>query len=127
MFEILLISTFIICLVVKKGNKLETGADMILLIMVIIPIFILLLTAPFCSGWNEATADGHCTISVLTGLYNFVYGMVFILAFLGGPFIILIALLISVTFKIIRFKKSRHKHRGTVKVNPIVKTNFFNS
>jgi hypothetical protein len=84
----------------------EGIADATLFIFVTVPLLAILVTVPFCSGWNEGTGRGTCTLPILDGLYNRTMGFALLLAF-GGVMIVLpiivIAGLVSVVAKIRRF------------------------
>ena len=66
-----------------------------------------ILLSPFCSGWNEGSMAGTCTILPLDFLYNAVNGFALIFAFTGilwGP-VALFCAVISVMRKIGRYAR----------------------
>jgi hypothetical protein len=97
----------------KKGG-IETIADIILFFFVTIPLIGVLITLPFCSGWNESTGNGKCTLHLLENFYNGIMSLFLIIALAGpifviGPIvlgvviIVLGAVIVSVSAKISRF------------------------
>ena len=89
-----------------RGKRaIEMACDVVLFVLIGIPTIILMITGMFCHGWNEGSMAGVCTISAFTPLYNFMWGLLLIIAFAGGIFIvpiIIIAFVTSIILKILR-------------------------
>ncbi len=80
-------------------KKIEGISDVVLFVLVTIPLFIALITTPFCNGWNEGSMAGTCTIPALEGIYNVFNGIMLSVAF-GGFLIILPLILIALVISI---------------------------
>ena len=84
----------------------EGVADTVLFFFVTVPLLAVLITIPFCSGWNESTGTGTCTLPMLENFYNGIMGLI-VIALLAGPIflispIVLISGIVSVMAKIRR-------------------------
>ena len=56
--------------------KPETKFDTTLVFLFILPVILLLLSEnKVCQGWDARSMNGACSISFLTPLYNFFFGM----------------------------------------------------
>jgi hypothetical protein len=87
-------------------SRIEGIADMVLFFFVTVPLVAILITLPFCSGWNESTGDGTCTLPMLTNFYNGIMMIILIVGLTGPIFFIIpiamVAVVVSVVSKIRR-------------------------
>lgn len=85
----------------------EGLSDAFLFVVVTLPVALSLALAPFCSGWNEGSMSGTCSIEFIAGLYDFLNGIFLLLAFGGIIFVfplIAIAIIVSTVAKLRKFK-----------------------
>lgn len=90
----------------KIGTWLEHVSDALLFLLVTLPVATILLMSFLCSGWNEGSMTGTCSVAGLDSVYNVAMGSLLLLAFGGfilvAP-VILIAFCISVVTKISKY------------------------
>jgi hypothetical protein len=88
-------------------SRVEGIADTTLFFFVTVPLLAVLITVPFCSGWNESTMAGTCTPPMWEGIYNNIMGLFLIIALAGPIFVVgpvvFVAGVVSVVAKISRF------------------------
>ena len=72
-------------------------------IFIIIGLIFLINTS--CSGWNEASMNGSCTVPGLAPIYNFLMGILLMLAFTAFMWIPLLLVCLLVYSQITKKKK----------------------
>ncbi len=103
----------------NKRSWSEKTADIILFLFstsIILIVGTMLLVAPYCSGWNEGSMHGSCTIPMLEGLYNAASNFTLLFAFTGmltAP-IAIVAALVSLVAKAMRRKKVGPFHHSEI-------------
>ncbi len=88
---------------------IERIADATLFFFITIPLLGVLITVPFCSGWNESTGHGTCTLAMLEDFYNDIM-FLFLFVGLAGPIFVIgpavfAASVVSTVAKISRFAR----------------------
>lgn len=90
----------------EKNNRAGTIADAGLFVIVTVPLALMLLVSSVCSGWNEGTMSGTCSLPVLTPLYDTLSTVMLMMAFGGfifvGP-VLLVFAIISIVSKIRKY------------------------
>jgi hypothetical protein len=93
----------------NSSGKFENSIDILLWVLFVLPVltFVILglLTAPYCSGWNEGSLQGTCTIPGLQDIYNTAQNSAFMYAIFGIFMAPLVAIGsgISLVQKILRY------------------------
>jgi hypothetical protein len=81
----------------SSTTKKEYVADSLLAFIVLLPVLLFLVTSIFCSGWNEGSGVGTCSIPI-TGIYETFMGVILILSFGGIIFVLpFVAALLAVS------------------------------
>jgi hypothetical protein len=90
----------------SRRSWIEGLADAVLFYLVTVPLLAVLITMPFCSGWNASTVHGTCTLPMLTNYHNGVMEIVLFVGLAGPIFlimpIVMVVAVVSVVSKIRR-------------------------
>jgi hypothetical protein len=88
----------------KTASSIEIISDFILVFLVVFPCLLITVLNDFCIGWNEGSLHASCSISFLSGIYDFLMSMLLVAAFSGALFIFIpiaiAAFIISISCKI---------------------------